>query len=449
MSYTPHTSHDVHKMLEVIGINTVEQLFEDIPAAIRLDRKLNLPQALTEPELWQHVGALAQKNNVYSAESSFLGGGANRHYIPAMIDQMISRSEFYTAYTPYQPEISQGTLQAIFEFQSLICSLTDMEVANASMYDGASAAAEACLMALRITRRKKIVVSEGVHPLYRAVIETYVKHQQAELIAWPVDGSGGHIQQPNQTDIDDTIAAVIVQYPSFFGTVQDLGPLAELLHQHNALLIAVVAEPLALGILTPPGAMTADIVAGDGQSFGIPTQFGGPYVGFLATRLKQVRQMPGRLVGQTVDAEGRRGFVLTLATREQHIRREKATSNICSNQGLCALAASIAMAMLGKTGLRKLAEINLSKTEYLKSALKTIPWLSFPYSGPTFNECVVRTQSDERPVLEHCKKNGLLAGLSLRQFSPAWAQHILLSVTELNSRTEIDRLVNVLHSYSG
>ncbi|MFC1852711.1 aminomethyl-transferring glycine dehydrogenase subunit GcvPA [candidate division CSSED10-310 bacterium] len=447
MTYIPHTEEDIKKMLATLGLDSVDQLFSDIPDSLQLQTPLNLPLPLSEPELLKKLTHIAEKNELIPPERNFLGAGAYRHYIPLVVDQIISRSEFYTAYTPYQPEISQGTLQAIYEFQSLICLLTDMEVANASMYDGASAAAEAALMALRIARRQKILVSDGLHPSYQTVLKTYLKYQDVTVQPLALDDTGADSYDQLSEQLDGDTAALVVQYPNFFGVVEDLVPLAEVLHKNRALLIVVVTEPIALGILKPPGAMAADIVVGEGQSFGIPLQYGGPYVGFFASRKKYVRQMPGRIVGETLDVDGCRGFVLTLSTREQHIRREKATSNICTNQGLCALAATITMAILGKKGLRTLAETNLAKSEYAKSKLQSYPEITIPLSGPTFNEFVIETPHDGNLVHEHLHQNNILGGMPLSQTHPALVNRLLLSVTEMNTKPEIDRLARVIADY--
>lgn len=449
MAYTPHTSQDIEQMLQVIGVESIEQLFEDIPTPLRLKGLLQIPEPLSEQEVVEHLEGKASQNRIFPASASFLGGGSYRHYVPAIVDHLISRSEFYTAYTPYQPEISQGTLQAIFEFQSLICFLTAMDVANASMYDGASATAEATLMAMRISRKQKILCSAGLHPHYQTVLSTYVKHQGATIVSIEPERDGCCSLSTVTDFLDDQTAAVVMQYPNFFGIVQDFSALAEEIHRRKAILIVVVPEALALGLLTPPGEMGADIVVGEGQSFGIPTQFGGPYVGFMSTSQKYLRQMPGRLVGQTVDTEGRRGFVLTLSTREQHIRREKATSNICTNQGLCALAATIAMTVLGKEGLSELARINFSKSEYLKNQLSTIDGVTFPFAGPHFNEFVIETPYFARDIIQAGKKKGLIPGFALDRMYPGMEKNLLINVTEVNKKSDIDRLVELISTFSG
>lgn len=440
LRYIPHTEEDVKEMLEVIGLGRVEDLFETIPKRFRLSRALNLPPALSEADLLRHLQGLQSQSYI-----GFLGGGAYHHFIPAVVPHLASRSEFYTAYTPYQPEISQGTLQAIFEYQTLICQLTGMEVSNASMYDGASSLAEAVLMAHRITGRRKILISASVHPEYRKVIETYVDPEEQEVLLVPYLKEEGSTDEKALTRLlDQEVGAVILQSPNFFGVVEDFSTLGQKVHQAGSLLIVCFSEAIAYGILKPPGEWGADIVAGEGQSLGIPLSFGGPYLGIFATKEKFVRNMPGRLVGETVDLEGKRGFVLTLATREQHIRREKATSNICTNEGLCALMATIFLSCLGKEGLKELALMNLSKAEYAKKVVSGIHGCQVAFASPTFNEFVLRIAGDPEKVLERLRSEGILGGLSLGKFYPELDHHVLVTVTEMNTRQEIDRWVEVL-----
>ncbi len=444
MRYIPHTTGDVTEMLERIGVATLEDLFIEVPESVRLKRPLDLPEEVSETELLRELKALGIKNATPETHKSFLGGGAYHHFIPTVIDLLISRSEFYTAYTPYQPEISQGTLQAVFEFQSLICQLTGMDVANASMYDGASACAEAVLMAMRLTRRKRVLLSKALNPRYRAVVATYCRYLNMELVEVAVAGDGRTDLEDLAAKLDDSTAAVVAGYPNYFGVIEDVAALAEEAHGAGAKLITAVAEPVALGLLKSPGELGADIVAGDGQSFGLPLAFGGPYVGFFAVRQKDVRGMPGRLVGETTDLEGQRGFVLTLATREQHIRREKATSNICSNQGLCALMATIFMSLLGKQGLREMAEQNLAKAAYARQQLSTVKGFSLVFDGPAFNEFVVRSEAPVAEVLTCLEGAGILAGIPLGEDYPELADCFLVCVTEQNQREEIDALVAAL-----
>ncbi len=434
LRYIPHTEEDCKRMLEVIGVKRVEDLFETIPKEFRLSKPLSLPPPLSEPDLLRHLRGLQGR-----AFRSFLGAGAYHHFIPAVSSHLTSRSEFYTAYTPYQPEISQGTLQAIFEYQSLMCQLTGMEVSNASMYDGASSLAEAVLMAHRITKRKKVLLSQAIHPEYRKVIQTYIDPDQREIVLIPYQKSEGRTDQRILFDLlDEDVSAVVIQSPNFFGVIEDLHPIGEKVHQKGGLMIAGFSEAIAYGILTPPGEFGSDIVAGEGQSLGIPLTFGGPYLGVFTTRERFVRNMPGRLVGETVDLEGRRGYVLTLATREQHIRRERATSNICTNEGLCALMATIFLSCFGKEGLRELATMNLSKAEYAKRLVSGIHGCRLAFSSPTFNEFVLEIDGDPEEVLEELRKEKILGGLPLGKFYPELNHRLLVTVTEMLTKEEID-----------
>lgn len=444
MRYIPHTREDVAQMLATIGVGSLEDLFVEVPDAVRLKRPLDLPEPLSETELLRELKAHAAQNATPTTFKSFLGGGAYHHFSPAVVDLLVSRSEFYTAYTPYQPEISQGTLQAIFEFQSLICQLTGMDAANASMYDGASACAEAVLMAVRLTRRKRVLLSRTVNPRYRATVATYCRYLGLELVDIGSDAQGRTDRADLATRLDETTAAVVVGYPNYFGVIENLDDLAEETHAAGARLITAVAEPVALGLLKSPGELGADIVAGDGQSFGLPLSFGGPYVGFFAVRQKDIRGMPGRLVGETTDLDGKRGFVLTLATREQHIRREKATSNICSNQGLCALMTTIFMSLLGKQGLRELAQQNVAKARYAREQIGAIAGFEVVFDSPSFNEFVVRSETPVDTVLERLETAGILGGIPLAADYPDLADCFLVCVTEQNQRAEIDALVHVL-----
>jgi glycine dehydrogenase subunit 1 len=444
MRYIPHTAGDVTQMLERIGVATLEDLFVEVPDSVRLKRPLDIQEPASETELLRELKALALGNATPETHKSFLGGGAYHHFIPTVIDLLISRSEFYTAYTPYQPEISQGTLQAVFEFQTLICQLTGMDAANASMYDGASACAEAVLMAMRLTRRKKVLLSKALNPRYRGVVATYCRYLNMELVEVAVAADGRTDLEDLAAKLDDSTAVVVAGYPNYFGVIEDVAVLAEKSHEHGAKLVTAVAEPIALGLLKSPGELGADIVAGDAQSFGLPLAFGGPYVGFFAVLQKDVRGMPGRLVGETTDLEGQRGFVLTLATREQHIRREKATSNICSNQGLCALMATIFMSLLGKQGLREMAEQNLAKATYARKQLSGIKGFSLVFDGPAFNEFVVRSEAPVAEVLSRLEEAGILGGIPLGEDYPEMADCFLVCVTEQNQREEIDALVAAL-----
>lgn len=440
LRYIPHTKEDVKEMLKAIGVKSIEDLFGNIPKGHRLSKPLDLPGPLSEIDLIRHMEGLQSPTF-----TSFLGGGAYDHFIPAVVSHLASRSEFYTAYTPYQAEISQGTLQAIFEFQTLMCQLTGMEVSNGSMYDGASSLAEAVLMAHRITGRKKILLSQAIHPEYRQVMQTYLDPDQQEIVLIPYrKGDGRTDEQTLVQFLDQDVSAVVIQNPNFFGVIEDLQTIGERVHQKGGLMIAGFSEAIAYGMLRPPGEFGADIVAGEGQSLGLSLSFGGPYLGIFTIKEKFIRNMPGRLVGETVDLEGKRGFVLTLATREQHIRREKATSNICTNEGLCALMATIFLSCFGKKGLSELALMNLSKAEYAKKAASQIKSCKVAFSSPTFNEFVLEIKGDPEKVLEKLKEEGILGGLSLVKFYPELNHHLLVTVTEMNKKEEIDQWAEVL-----
>ena len=442
MRYIPHTEEDVQRMLDAVGASSVDELFEAIPEKYRQSGPLRLPRAASEQEILGELRELAAANACSETHDWFLGAGVYAHFVPSAVDALVSRAEFTTAYTPYQPEISQGTLQAIFEWQTMICGLTGLDVSNASMYDGASASAEAALMAMRSTRRSRVVLSAGVHPHYREVLRSYLGGLQAE-IAEVGRGDDGR-SEPMAGLVDDATACVIVQQPNFLGALEDLSAAAQAAHAHGALLVVVVNEALSLALLKAPGELGADIVCGEAQSFGVPMSLGGPHLGFMAARQKLVRQLPGRLVGETVDTEGRRGFVLTLATREQHIRRERATSNICTNQGLCLLMATIYLSLLGRRGLRSLAEANLAKAEYAKAQVLAREELALAFPAPTFNEFVVRVPGDAASALARGRERGIVAGLDLSRFDDDLAGCVLVCTTELASREAIDRLVACL-----
>jgi glycine dehydrogenase subunit 1 len=446
MRYTPHTPTDKEQMLRIIGIDSIDELYRHIPEPLRKRAKIDLPDGLTETRVRRRLAALASKNAAASDWSFFLGGGIYHHFIPSAVDAVISRSEFSTSYTPYQPEVSQGTLQALFEYQTLICQLTGMEISNAGVYDGASAAAEAVLMSRRIqpARRRRVLVSKALHPQYRAVISTYLRNlddMQLEEISF--DPSGATDVDELQAKLNDQSACVVVGYPNFFGIIEDLGPIQTACTREGAQLITVTAEPLALGVLKPPGAWGADIAVGEGQSLGVPMTLGGPGYGFFACQKKFVRSLPGRLVGETVDTEGRRGFVLTLATREQHIRREKATSNICTSQTLCTLASTVFMSLLGKTGLRRLGEVNVSRSHHARDCLVNEAKLEACFSGPFFNEFVVRAKNLEA-IVKRCEAERVVPGLALGRWYPDLKDCLLVCVTEMNDREEIDRVVRLI-----
>jgi len=439
MPYIPHSDADRKAMLEKIGVSSLEDLFEDIPEHARFP-DLNLPAPLSEIGARWELGSLAEANLSVAEGSCFLGAGAYHHFVPAVVDAVISRGEFYSAYTPYQPEVSQGTLQAMFEYQTMICELTGMDVSNASHYDGATATAEAVITAVNIhrMRRKKVLLSRYLHPEYRDVVRTYTQGMDLTIVG-DEDGAG-----ELQDQLDEETACVIVQYPDFLGRFKDLSDLAEAVQDVGALLV-VAADPIALGLLTPPGEFGADIVTGEGQGLGIGLTFGGPYLGFFAAKKKHVRKIAGRLVGQTTDAEGERGFVLTLSTREQHIRRERATSNICTNQGLMALAAAVYMSALGKCGMRQVAELCYHKAHYAADRVDALDGFSVLRDKPFFKEFVVRCP---KPVAEInddlLRKRAIMGGYDLGQSYPELEDHMLLCVTEMNPRQEIDLLVRTL-----
>jgi glycine dehydrogenase subunit 1 len=446
LRYIPNSPEERVEMLDSVGLKSVEDLFSSIPAELRLRAPLKTPPALSEIELLDQFESMGA-SNAGAARISFLGGGAYSHYIPTVVDHILSRSEFFTAYTPYQPEISQGTLQTIFEFQTLVCQLTGMEVANASMYDGSTALAEAVLMAERVTKRSKVIATESVHPQYLEVVKTYVQHAGIHLQLVDFDENTGQSGVALTGAIDDQTAAVVVQSPNFFGCVEDLKKLADAAHAKGALLVVAITEAISLGLLKSPGACGADIVVAEGQSFGVPLSFGGPYVGLFATREKYARQIPGRLVGEAYDKKGRRGFVLTLATREQHIRREKATSNICTNEGLIALAATVYLETMGRRGIQEVAQQCAQKAAYAAKKITALPGFSLPFSGPRFNEFLVRGPVDARALLSHvAKENGIDGGLALSRFGADQRNDFLVCVTEINSRKEIDDLVAALES---
>ncbi|MGI8470154.1 MAG: aminomethyl-transferring glycine dehydrogenase subunit GcvPA [Pyrinomonadaceae bacterium] len=448
MRYIPNSPEERDEMLKIVGLNSAEELFRSIPPDVQLNRALNITEPLAEPEVIGALEKLAAKNTA-TAKPSFLGAGVHSHYSPTVVDHLIQRSEFFTSYTPYQPEISQGTLQYIFEFQTLICQLTGMDVANASMYDGSTAMAEAFLMAQRVTRKDKVVIAQTVHPEYLEVAKTYTQHGDLQIETVHFDKESGQISIDELSKLDDKCAALVVQSPNFFGCVEDLQTLAEKAHSVGALFIVVVAEAISFGLLKSPGACGADIVVGEGQSFGIPASFGGPHVGLFATREKYVRQMPGRLCGIAYDKNGTRGFVLTLSTREQHIRREKATSNICTNQGLIALAATIYMETMGKKGLQEVAVQNAQKCAYAAKEISKIKGFEIPFSAPRFNEFVVRAPKNANEILEKLRvEKNIIGGLPLSWHYSDFPNDFLVCVTETNTKEQIDNLVEGLTELS-
>jgi glycine dehydrogenase subunit 1 len=437
MRYLPLSEGDRAEMLAAVGVGSIDALFSDVPEAARLNRPVDLPRAMGEIEVERLVSRMAARNVAAGSVPFFIGGGVYRHHVPAAVDHLIQRGEFLTSYTPYQPEISQGTLQYLFEFQTQVALLTGMEVANASLYDGATAGAEAVMMANRVTGRHKAVLSGGLHPHYREVCETY-----ARFVGFGISAAEPLSGEDLARLVDRDTSCVVVQNPDFFGEVRDYSGLARTCHGAGALLVVVVTEILSLGAIRPPGEMGADIVAAEGQSFGNALNFGGPHVGLFATRDKLVRQMPGRLVGQTVDAAGRRGWVLTLSTREQHIRRERATSNICTNSGLCALAFTIHLALLGDVGLRRLARLNHAAAVALAERLEQVPGIRL-LNRTFFNEFTMRLPRPAAQVVEALAGAGVLAGIPVSRFYPendTVADLLLVAATEMTTMEEIDRL---------
>ncbi len=441
MTFNPHTVADRAEMLDAIGAAATADLFAPVPRAVRFP-ELDLPPMLTEMEASDHLAWLAERNTAFAADDVYLGAGAYRHYVPATVGQILARGEFYTAYTPYQPEVAQGTLHVIYEFQSLVAALTGMDLANASMYDGASALAEGALMTVSKPRgRHRVVVSSTVHPAYRAVLRTYL--EGLDVILDEIDSpDSGFVATAEgiEAHVSDDLACIVIQYPNFFGGIEDVGMIAELAHKHGGALV-VATNPVALGLLRSPGELGADIVAAEGQSLGIAQSYGGPYVGLLAARQPYVRQMPGRLAGATTDEAGKRGFVLTLQTREQHIRREKATSNICTNQGLMATAATVYMTTLGPEGFREVAARSYQNAHYLAKRIGEAPGYRIATDGSFFHEFVVETPIPAREVVETLRAERILGGLDLGTIDPLLDRHLLLCATEMNSKAGIDRMI--------
>jgi glycine dehydrogenase subunit 1 len=433
MRYLPNSDADREAMLKAIGARSIADLFAPIPAEYRLERDLKVPRQMAESEIVDWFRERSRENG--DGHATFLGAGAYYHYRPVIIDSLVSRGEFLTAYTPYQAEVSQGTLQSIFEFQTMICELTGMEVANASMYDGSTAAAEAVMMAVRLTGRRAVLIARSLHPEYREVLATYAHHQGLPLATIPFGENGRLDLKAVEQSITADTACVLIQSPNFFGTIEDVDAIAEIAHKQGAMLVVSIAEAVSLGIVEPP--RQADIIAMEAQSFGVPLGFGGPYCGVIATRDKFVRQMPGRLVGETKDRNGKRGFVLTLATREQHIRREKATSNICTNQALVALMVNIFMTVYGRVGLRELAKQNLAKTAYAAQQFGKHARVLFP-GAPRFNEFVVQTSEDPYAVNSRILGHKIIGGLPLQKFYPELGNASLWCCTEMTTRSAID-----------
>ncbi|MEK7773846.1 MAG: aminomethyl-transferring glycine dehydrogenase subunit GcvPA [Deltaproteobacteria bacterium] len=440
MPYIPHTEKDIEKILKAVGASSIEDLLGALPASLRLAGGLNLPKGLSEQELAAVLKDLSLRNSTAGEYISFLGAGAYNHYIPAVVDSLVSRSEFYTSYTPYQPEVSQGTLQAIFEYQTLVCQLTSMDVSNASLYDGASATAEAVLMARRITGKNAVLLSSALHPEYRETVRTYMAGASDHVSeVFYCTEAGRTVPEAVEAAVTGDTACLVVQHPNFFGSLEDVEALARIIHGKKGLLIVVTNEAVSFGLLKPPGEIACDIAVGDNQSFGNPLNYGGPYLGFMAVRSEFVRQMPGRIIGETIDKNGKRAFCLTFATREQHIRRERATSNICTNHGLCALSAAVHLVSLGSTGLKKLAELNLLKANYLKERLCAESGVKAAFSSPVFNEFTIKVDKDPDSVLKALLKKKIMGGVALKRFYPELDRHILVAATEMNSKEDIDR----------
>jgi len=439
MDFIPNTDEGRKLMLRDINIEKISDLFKDIPDKLLLKENLKIPKGLSEIEIKDLMKKISEKKRINF--SYFLGAGAYKHFIPSVVNHIISRSEFYTSYTPYQAEISQGLLQAIYEYQTMICELTGMDVANASMYDGASALAESCIMAANITKRNQILISKTIHPNYRQVVKTYCKAHDFSFDEINFEDGLTAINELKEK-ISENTAALLIQNPNFFGCIEDLRKIEEIVHNNGALLNVCVVEPTSLGILNSPGSFKADIVTGEGQSFGNPVNFGGPYLGIIATKQEYVRQIPGRIVGATVDRGGKKGYVLNLQTREQHIRREKATSNICSNEALCALAATIHLATLGKSGLKKVAELCLQKAHYLADEFVKAG-LEMEFKSDFYNEFVVQVNNAKK-VNSELLNDRIVSGLELGKYYSELENCLLFCVTELNTREEIDRLVEVV-----
>lgn len=445
--YLPMTERDKSEMLKRIGVEHSDDLFSDIPENVRFKGNLDIQEPKNEYQLMKELTELASRNLNLKSHTSFLGAGVYDHYIPSIVDHVISRSEFYTAYTPYQPEISQGELQAIFEFQTMICELTGMDVANSSMYDGGTALAEAVNLSAGQTKKKKVLVSKAIHPESLAVIHSYVKGPGVEVVEIEHQDGKTDLEQLER-ELDENTASVVVQYPNFLGQIEPLDEIRSLVDTQKKAMMITSSNPLALGYITPPGEFGADIVVGDAQVFGIPAQYGGPHCGYFATTKKLMRKVPGRLVGQTVDEEGRRGFVLTLQAREQHIRRDKATSNICSNQALNALASSVAMSSLGKQGLKKMAWMNIQKASYMKEQLK-VSGFDIPYNGAFFNEIVVDLKRNVSDVNRELLNRGIIGGYDLGQVDEQLEGFMLVAVTEIRSKEEIDTFVKEMGDLHG
>lgn len=440
--YIPNTDEDKAQMLSALGLKSIDDLFTDIPDELKLKRKLSLPEGMSELELSSHMKEVASKNTTTGSSACFLGAGAYDHYIPSVVKHIISRSEFYTSYTPYQPEISQGMLQAIFEYQTMICQITGMDVSNASMYDGATALVEAALLSVRSTRRNIVAVSSGVHPEYREVLKTYAGCNNIQVLEIGLKEGRSDIGTIEKT-AGDSLAAIIIQSPNFLGAIEDMNAAAQLARKTGALSIACV-DPISLALLKPPGECDIDIAVGEGQSLGNPLSFGGPYLGFFAAKKSLARKIPGRIVGETIDQEGRRGFVLTLQAREQHIRREKAVSNICSNQSLNALTAAVYLSVMGKEGFKEVANLCIEKSHYAYERLIATGKFKKAYDAPFFKEFTVKAIKEPvSDINKRLSKNGITGGLDIGGYYPDMRNYWLIAVTEKRTKQEIDRMVEI------
>ncbi len=437
--YFPSSDKDINSMLSELGVLDEEELFVSMPEEFKIKKPLDLPPPMDEISLFNYFSEIASKNRTDLIP--FIGAGAYPHYIPSLVDYLSSRGEFLTPYTPYQPELSQGNLQIIFEYQTLMCSLTGMEVSNASLYDGATATAESALMAWRIKKGEKILVSSAVHPFWRDTLRTYLKNFKIEIIEIPFQNDGKTDLKKAKEMVDEKTFAIIVQSPNFFGIIEELKEISKFSKEKNILFLVGISEPLSLGLFKPPGEFDADIVFGEAQSFGLPLAWGGPYLGFIASKMEYVRQMPGRIVGETVDKNGKRGFVLTLSTREQHIRREKATSNICTNQAWCALRATIYLETLGRKGLMRLAKLNFLRASYARKRMERLNGLKIKFSSTHFNEFLVEFERPFEKIKEKLEKEGYIAGLSLSEFYKELENNYLFCFTEIHTKEMIDRFI--------
>jgi glycine dehydrogenase subunit 1 len=449
MVYIPNTEEDRKEMLKRIGVGSFQELLSEIPEGLRIKGELALPEALSEYDVRKELESVAEKNTTTKKNTSFLGGGIYDHFIPSVVDTIASRPEFYTAYTPYQAEASQGTLQSIFEFQSMLCELFSMEVSNASMYDGATALAEAVHMAVNIKGRKEVVLCDTIHPNYQKTIETYTKGHNIKVRRIPGSDRGQVELSALKKAVDGDMAAVLVQQPNFFGVMEEVDEIEKIAHSKDSLLISAV-HPLTLGILKPPGEYDADIAVGEGQPLGLPQNFGGPLLGLFTARKQFIRKMPGRIIAETVDVDGKRGFVMTLQTREQHIRREKATSNICTNEGLCALRAAVYLSLLGRQGLKEVSELIYKKAHYLAREIEKIEGLRLVYPDtPFFMEFVVKSEKPAGEILKKVEAQGMFGGIDLGRFRQEWKNQFLVAVTEKRTKEEMDTFVEILKSIYG